>query len=184
MSLGLWQMRRLPQRARLARQNQIVLLAVVMSFLSGISFAQENDPPFYSVKRLVPSSGGKSDDGLQQTIHDVRLSFLEQETERLEKCFAGKKVFISLRSKETEAGYYTRSQLHFIFDKVFRDLQTVSFNHAPPDVTISQDGRAFFRSEWTYKVLGSDTVVTEHLHFSFEKENGDWRIFELKSVSK
>ena len=33
-------------------------------------------------------------------------------------------------------------------------------------------------------MLGSDTVVTEHLHFAFEKEKGDWRIFELKSVSK
>src|SRR3989304_6967334 len=108
MSVSLWQMRRLPQRARLARQNQSGLLAVVMSSLSGISFAQENDPPFYAVKRLVPSSGGKSDDGLQQTIHDVRLSFLEQETERLEKCFAGKKGVIALWSKETEAGDYTR----------------------------------------------------------------------------
>lgn len=136
------------------------------------------------VRRLVEENNDDRDEDLQQTIYEVRLSFLERETERLEKCFAEKKVFISLRSRAGEAGYYTRSQLHFIFDKVFRDLQTRSFKYSPRDITLSKDGRAFFRSEWTYMVLGSDDVVTEHLHFSFEKDKGSWQIYELKAVSK
>jgi len=169
---------------RLRRGTRYLLLALLLAAPSGRAFAQDTDPPYLAIKRLVPESTAKRDDGLQETIHRVRQSFQDQEAAQLESCFATKKVFVSLRSKEAEAGYYTRSQLHFIFEKVFRDLQTRSFNYSPSDVTVSGDGRAFFRSQWTYKVMGSDTTVTELLHFSLEKEKNDWRIFELKSVSK
>jgi alpha-ketoglutarate-dependent taurine dioxygenase len=181
MDLSLYPMR---YRQRVARLALPAVLALAAGTFSSSLSAQENVKQFYSVKRLLPDSGPDRDEGLQQTILQVSQSFMERETERLEKCFAAKKVFISLRSKQAEAGYYTRSQLHFIFDKIFGDLQTRTFEYSPSDITISEDGRAFFRSEWTYMVLGSDTVVTEHLHFSFEKEKGDWRIFELKSISK
>lgn len=187
MSIGFSQMWHTSRRLNAASVYLVarwLLLAVVIGSVGAPSFAQEGDQEYLSIKRLVPASSSKRDDGLQETIHRVRQSFQDQEADLLESCFATKKVFISLRSKEAEAGYYTRSQLHFIFDKVFRDLKTRSFNYSPSDVTVSGDGRAFFRSQWTYKVMGSDTTVTELLHFSLEKENKDWRIFELKSVSK
>ena len=187
MNMGLWQMWHAPRKAATARFSPAarwLLWGVVIGSVGGTAVAQENDPNYLSIKRLVPPSSSKRDDGLQETIHRVRQSFQDQQAVQLESCFATKKVFVSLRSKEVEAGYYTRSQLHFIFDKVFRDLQTRSFNYSPSDVTVSSDGRAFFRSQWTYKVMGSDTTVTELLHFSLEKEDDAWRIFELKSVSK
>jgi hypothetical protein len=187
MSIGFWHMRHLSRSAHASSKCVVarwLLPVIVLGLLGGSSFGQGNDPSNLSIKRLVPASSSKRDDGLQETIHRVRQSFQNQQADQLEACFATKKVFISLRSKETEAGYYTRSQLHFIFDKVFRDLQTRSFNYSPSDVTVSRDGRAYFRSQWTYKVMGSDTTVTELLHFSLEKENDDWRIFELKSVSQ
>lgn len=187
MGIGFWEMPYAlgkPPRASRRPRARCLLLAVALVSFGGTSFAQQSDSPYLNIKRLVPESNARRDDGLQETIHRVRQSFQDQEAAQLEACFATKKVFVSLRSKEAEAGYYTRSQLHFIFEKVFRDLQTRSFNYSPSDVTVSGDGRAFFRSQWTYKVMGSDTTVTELLHFSLEKENNDWRIFELKSVSQ
>jgi hypothetical protein len=187
MSIGFWHMRHHSRIAHATSNRRVarwLLPVVALALFTGSSFAQEDDASYLSIRRLVPDSDSKRDDGLQETIYRVRQSFQNQQADQLEACFAAKKVFISLRSKETEAGYYTRSQLHFIFDKVFRDLQTRSFNYSPSDVTVSGDGRAYFRSQWTYKVMGSDTTVTELLHFSLEKENDDWRIFELKSVSQ
>jgi hypothetical protein len=95
-----------------------------------------------------------------------------------------KKVYVSLKSRADEAGYYTPSQVHFMLDKMFRDLRTRSFEYSPRDITISEGGRAYFRSEWTYMVLGLDTVVTEHLHFLFEKQKAGWRISEIKASSR
>ena len=184
MELGFYKMRYFQRVALWVLPVMPVIFVVLVAPASGLMSAQETPRQFYSVKRLVTDSGRDRDKGLQQKIHQVRLSFMERKTERLEGCFSSKKVFISLRSKKTEPGYYTRSQLHFIFDNLFEDRQTRTFKYSPSDITISKDGRAFFRSEWTYMMLGSDTVVTEHLHFSFEKEKGDWRILELKSVSK
>ena len=181
MSLGFYKMRYFQ---RVALSVLLVMVSILGSPSTGSVAAQEASGQYYFVKRLVSDSDRDRDEGLQKRIHQLQLSFMERETERLEESFSGKKVFISLRSKKTDAGYYTRSQLHFIFDDIFEDLQTRTFEYSPSDITISKEGRAFFRSEWTYMVLGSDTVVTEHLHFSFEKEKGDWRIFELRSVSK
>lgn len=136
------------------------------------------------LKRLAPKVEPRKDTGLDFAIQKVRDSFMERDTATLEECFGNRKVYVSLQSRTREAGYYTRSQLHFIFDKVFRDLRTRSFEYTPRDITISDDGRAYFRSEWTYVVLGSDTHVTEQLHFVFEKEEGGWRISEIKASSR
>jgi hypothetical protein len=136
------------------------------------------------LKRLAPKAEARKDTGLDRAIEKVRKSFLERDTDRLEDCFGNRKVYVSLRSRTREAGYYTRSQLHFIFDKVFRDLQTRSFEYSPRDITISDDGRAYFGAEWTYVVLGADMPVIEQLRFVFEKEKDRWLISEIKTSSR
>jgi len=135
-------------------------------------------------RRLAPKAEARKDTGLDRAIEKVRDSFLQRDTDRLEDCFADRKVLVSLRSRTREAGYYTRSQLHFIFDKVFRDLRTRSFEYSPRDINIVDDGRAKLRAEWTYVVLGSDTPVIEQLHFTFEKEKDSWLISEIKTSSR
>ncbi len=139
---------------------------------------------FQIYKRLAPKAEARKDTGLDLAIQKVRRSFRERDTDRLEGCFGNKKVHVSLRSRIRESGYYTRSQLHFIFDKIFRDVRTRSFEYSPRDITISDDGRAYFGAEWTYVVLGSDTLVIEQLHFVFEKEKDSWLISDIKTSSR
>ena len=83
------------------------------------------------LKRLAPKVEPRKDTGLDLAIQRVRDSFVERDTAKLEDCFGNRKVYVSLQSRTRESGYYTRSQLHFIFDKVFRDLRTRSFEYTP-----------------------------------------------------
>ena len=147
----------------------------------GAVSAQLPTQEILTLKRLSSDASKRKDEGLNATIGMVRSSFMNRDTDRLARCIGSKKVYVSLKSKVGEAGYYTRSQVHFIFDKMFRDHRTRSFEYSPSDITISEEGRAYFRSEWTYMVLGSDTVVTEHLHFLFEKEKDGWEISEIRA---
>lgn len=146
--------------------------------------AADSSQEAFTLRRLTNITKKRKDDGLDHSIEQVRSSFLERDTKKLAQTVGKGKVYLSLKSRRSETGYYTKSQLQFIFDKMFQDLRTRSFDYSSRDITISEDDRADFRSEWTYVTLGSDTVVTEHLHFLFVKEKSEWRISEIKASSR
>jgi hypothetical protein len=134
-----------------------------------------------SRRLIAPDSTVKIEESLTRTLTQVRRSFVEQDVDGLTGCLGEKKAFLSLKPR-SEAGYYTRSQIHFIFEKIFRDLRTRSFEFSSEDLTLSQEGRAFLRAEWTYLAAGSETAVTDRLHFTFEKEKSGWVISEMKGA--
>lgn len=133
------------------------------------------------IKRLAPTPQVKEDRSLEETIEKVKASFLARDSGKLEGCFGNAKIFVSLKSTGGKPGYYTSSQLLFMLDKLFRTVSTRTFEHAPHDLTIADDDRAFLRSQWTYVVLDSDTLVSENLHIAFVKQKEIWRIAEIKS---
>ena len=165
---------------------RFLTLACLLGSLVFPSGAIGASPPQESLrlKRFTPEDEPPQDQELLRMIQKVKRSFLERDAAQLEDCFGSSKIFVSLKTSAGNPGYYTRSQVHFIFDKLFRDVATRTFRYSPRDVSISKDDRAFLRSEWTYVVLDSDSLVTEHMHFSFEKENEGWRISEVKASSR
>ena len=146
--------------------------------------AGEGPQELTNLKRLSSNAGLSKDEGLMLTIGSVRVAFMERDTDKLAGIIGKKKAYVAIKSRMEEPGYYTGSQVHFIFDKMFRDLRTRSFEYTPRDIKSLDKGRASFRPEWTYVVLGSDKVVTERLHFVFEKEKHGWSISEIKASSK
>jgi hypothetical protein len=166
-------------------QAVIFATTAVVLFLGATGAAQVPVPQErLNLKRLSTDARARKYEGLNLTIDTVRSAFLERDKGKLAGCLGSRKVYVSLKSRMKESGYYTRSQLQFIFDKMFQDLQTRSFEYSPDDIIQFDDKRAYFGSEWTYMALGSDKVVTEKLHFSLEKEKDGWRIFEIKATSK
>lgn len=146
--------------------------------------AAESTQEAFTLRSLTNVTKERKDEGLNHCIDEVRSSFMKRDTKKLAEIIGKRKVFLSLKSRKSETGYYTKSQLQFIFDKMFEDLNTSSFDYSNRDITISSDNHANIRAEWTYVILGSDTVVTEHLHFVFVKENRGWRISEIKASSR
>lgn len=137
-----------------------------------------------NLKRLTSDTKARKDEQLNRVIGEVRVSFMERDAEELADCFGEGKVYLSLKSRTGETGYYTKSQLQFIFDRMFQELRTRAFEYSSSDISIPDENRAHFRSEWTYVVLGSDSLVTEHLHFTLVREKDGWRISEIKASSR
>jgi len=160
------------------RVGSAVLLASLLLAVPKTPGAQGVQP---SRRLIAPDGAAQIEESLSRTLTQVRRSFVDQDIGRLTGCLGEKKAFLSIKPR-SDAGYYTRSQIHFIFEKVFRDLKTRSFDFSPRDLTVSEEGRAFLRAEWTYLVSGAETPVTERLHFAFEKERGGWVISEIKAA--
>lgn len=162
----------------------ILWCAVAYLSLSGAAVTADPTQEAFTLRRLTNITKERKDEGLNHCIEQVRSSFVEMDTKKLARTIGKRKVFLSLKSRKSETGYYTESQLQFIFDKMFKELRTSSFDYSTRDITISDDNHANIRAEWTYVTLGSDTVVTEHLHFVFVKEKSGWRISEIKASSR
>jgi hypothetical protein len=165
-----------------------VLFGVALTLLAEQARAQN---PATSLKHLISAKKeeSKSDndgdaDSLGKTIDRVGQAFEVGDAEALEDCLVPRKVYLSLRSRGDEAGYYGRSQVKFMFAKLFRERKTDSFIYDPVDVEVSGDGTAHFRADWSYMVLDEDDVVTEHLRFRLERTKDDWRISEIRAQSR
>jgi hypothetical protein len=146
---------------------------------AGISLATSQQP--ITLKRLTSDAKLRTDEGLNRIIGGVRASFLDKDPEKLADHFGSTKIYLSMKTKTQEAGYYTGSQLQFIFDKMFQDLQIRSFEYSKKDITILGEKNAYCRAEWTYVALGSDAVVTERLIISFAREREGWKISEIRA---
>jgi hypothetical protein len=144
---------------------------------SSISFSQQP----ITLKRLTSDTKPPTDEGLNRIIDSVRKAFTEKDSAKLADHFGSTKIYLSLKTNTREAGYYTGSQLQFIFDKMFQDLQVRSFEYSKKDITVLGEKNAYCRTEWTYVALGSDAVVTERLIISFAREREGWKISEIRA---
>jgi hypothetical protein len=170
------------------RRGASILL--VGLFFSGWSFGQTP-----SVQRLISAkneesrrgSKGKEDvEQLSRTIDRVERAFEEGDPDELERCLSEKRIYLSLKARGEEAGYYGRSQVKFMFLKLFRERRTDSFTYDPEDIEVSRGESAAFRAEWNYLAPDADDVVTEQLRFKLDKgpEGDDWRVSEIRAQSR
>jgi hypothetical protein len=167
-----------------------VRLGVALALLAGTAEARAQAPAT-SLRHLISATKeeAKSEDDsgtelLGKTIGRVGRAFENGDADALEECLVSRKVYLSLRSRGDETGYYGRSQVKFMFDKLFRERKTDSFTYDPIDVEVSGDGTAHFRADWSYMVLDEDDVVTEHLRFRLERTKDEWRISEIRAQSR
>lgn len=175
------------------RRTASILL--VGLFFSGLCLGQTP-----SVKRLISakneenrrSSKGQEDIAhLSKTIDRVERAFEAGDPDELEQCLSEKRIYLSLKARGEEAGYYGRSQVKHMLAKLFRERRTDSFTYDPEDVEVSRGESAAFRAEWSYLAFEADDVVTEQLRFKLDRVKGpegpksdDWRVSEIRAQSR
>lgn len=172
--------------------RRTAFMVLVGLLFSGVSRGQTP-----SVQRLISAKneenkrGGKvpeDDERLSRTITRVGRAFEASDPDELEQCLSEKRIYLSLRARGEEAGYYGRSQVKFMLAKLFRERRTDSFTYDPEDIEVSGGESAAFRAEWSYVPLEADVVVTEQLRFKLDRAKGpdgaDWRVSEIRAQSR
>jgi hypothetical protein len=171
------------------KRNLVLAMAAGLALLGPAGFAQQS--PGTSIKRLVnareeesKSEDLKTDRLLRPAIERVGLAFENGDPDALEDCLVPRKIYLSLKARGDEAGYYGRSQVKFMFAKLFRDRKTAAFTYDPDDLDDSGDGGASFRADWSYSAHDQDEVVTERLRFKMERGKNDWQVSEIRAQFK
>lgn len=163
-------------------QRRTVSIATAVVLFAATAFAQNP-----SLRHLLTPKDEEtrredvhSAEQVGRTINRVGSAFERGDAQDLGDCLAERRIYLSLKARGDETGYYGRSQVKFIFAKLFRERKTDSFTYDPDDIEVTGDG-ARFRAEWSYTLLDEDEPVTEHLHFRLERSNDDWRVSEIQS---
>jgi hypothetical protein len=175
------------------RRTASILL--VGLFFSGLSLGQTP-----SVQRLISAKNEENRRGskeqedvelLSRTIDRVERAFEAGDPDELEQCLSETRIYLSLRARGEEAGYYGRSQVKFMLAKLFRERRTDSFTYHPEDIEVSGGESAAFRAEWSYLAVEADDVVTEQLRFKLDRAKGpkgpkgdNWRVSEIRAQSR
>ncbi len=173
------------------RTASVLLVGLTCSSLSS---AQSQTP---TIQRLISakneenrrSSREEEDFGpLSRTIDRVERAFESGDPDELDECLAEKKIYLSLKARGEEAGYYGKSQVKAMLEKLFRERRTDSFTYDREQVEVSRGESAAFRAEWSYVGSEANDVVTEELRFRLDRAKGpqgdDWRVSEIRAQNR
>jgi hypothetical protein len=174
--------------------NRRVSFFLLGLLFSSLSFSEQQSP---TVQRLIGVKNAESRRGsreeadldtLSRTIYRVERAFESGNSEELDECLAEKRIYLSLKSRGEEAGYYGKSQVKAMLAKLFRERKTDSFTYDPGQVEVEGGENAAFRAEWSYVGPEEDDVVTEELRFRLDRGKGargdDWRVSEIRAQSR
>ena len=169
--------------------------AILMTGLLFSSLSSGQQSP--TVQRLIGvkneenrrSSRAEADLGtLSRTLNRVERAFESGNSEMLDECLAEKKIYLSLKARGEEAGYYGKSQVKAMLAKLFRERKTDSFTYDPEQVEVTRGENAAFRAEWSYVAPEANAVVTEELRFRLDRGKGakgdDWRVSEIRAQNR
>jgi hypothetical protein len=91
------------------------------------------------------------------------------------------KVRVDLRGQAEGSGSYGASQLQVIFERIFDESPTREFTVKRDEVTVSAQGTAFARARWSRRSRAGGDEVTDTLTLTLRREDGEWRVYELRS---
>src|SRR3972149_2515328 len=140
------------------RRTASILL--VGLFFSGLCLGQTP-----SVQRLISAKNEENRGGskeqedvehLSRTIDRVERAFEAGDPDELEQCLSEKRIYLSIKARREEAGYYGRSQVKFMLAKLFRERRTDSFSYDPEDIEVSGRENAAFRAAGSYLAVEVD----------------------------
>jgi hypothetical protein len=176
--------------------RQAVLVIFGLVFAHAVAYAQT---PKYleNLERLINKAHAPQeqtdeetenlefvDASVKRAVDCVDRAFTRGAARELGDCLTRKpRVYLSVEAGGKKADNYGTSQLKFILDQIFREVQTQSFRHDTSDIERFND-MAMLTAEWTYVILDKDEEVTEYLQFTLEKDESVWRVFEISSVSR
>lgn len=175
--------------------------AAVLALLAGAwalsrsdaSAVESQQPTPTYLKTLIGNRGGKTtsledrkpDAELAATITGIRRAFEEGNARRLDSALhRDLRIRVSLQSRADEAGYFQRSQVMFMLDKLFDERETESFSFEPVEPDSADDTSAHVHAQWSYTVVGNDAEVTEHLRFKLLRRASDWYISEILTAPR
>jgi hypothetical protein len=172
------------------RRNASILLVGLL--FSSVAMGQTP-----SVQRLISAKNEENKRGrkapedveqLSRTITRVGRAFEAGDPDELEQCLSEKRIYLSMRARGEEAGYYGRSQVKFMLAKLFRERRTDSFTYDPENIELESGESAAFRAEWSYVAAEEENVVTEQLRFKLDRakspDGHDWRVSEIRAQSR
>jgi hypothetical protein len=163
--------------------------------LAGLFFPAASDAQDPTVQRLLTPKRFASRAGseenvdpgpVERAVERLERAFENGDAGELERCLSEKRIYLSLKARGEEPGYYGPSQVKFIFDRLFSARKNASFDYRKEDIEISSRERAELRAEWSYSATGGDGMVREDLRFHLDRDRdgGDWRVSEIRSQSR
>ena len=130
----------------------------------------------------APAYAQELEPALASRLSAVEGAFRSGSASALRGCVSRTaKVRVDLRGLSEGAGSYGASQLQVIFERIFDAHPTRAFNVKRDEVTVSAQGTAFARARWTRRAGAAEDEVTDTLTLTLRREDGEWRVYELRS---
>jgi SnoaL-like domain len=97
-----------------------------------------------------------------------------------ELVLAGSHVRVDVRNGRSILGSYGPGQFEAVLARLFSEHETLAFEFQPGATKVYGD-TAFARASWVRRQRDQPQSTTQMLTFGLWRENGDWRLAEIRS---
>jgi hypothetical protein len=95
---------------------------------------------------------------------------------------ASSKVYLSLKGMRNKGGYYSRSQVFYIFKNLFKNTRQVRFKFFQYQNLDKPDRRVYGIAYNNYKSVSSGRLIRDKVYVTLSREGKGWVVSEIKTT--
>ncbi|MCK4538394.1 MAG: hypothetical protein KAV42_06310 [Candidatus Krumholzibacteria bacterium] len=93
-----------------------------------------------------------------------------------------KKAFIHIRGAGANGGFYSRSQVFYLFKRMFKEYRHLKFEFVKFHNLDRPDRRVYAIAYRSCKIMRSDKVFQDKVYITLGREGQDWVVTEIKTT--
>lgn len=146
-----------------------------------MKFWRRVTPVAISFVLLLLPIGAANDPSVEDCLLSIKDLFTTYEVELLRDfVFSGERVSFSLPGIVPREGFFSREQLYFIFQDIFRRYNTLSFDFSEENFVSAGETPIYLFASWVFQEKRSLRTSRGTLFFSLQNRGGRWWVTILK----
>lgn len=123
-----------------------------------------------------------SDTALEALFIILEDSFLQEDAERLTKILpAHYKIELRLGLLPPDSGFFSPSQVFYIWKKHFQESNTLNFELKKENISFISPKDIILQARWSFQRKDSPKIRALNLYFSLYREGNHWVIRKIRT---
>ena len=118
----------------------------------------------------------------QSVFRRLERAWKNADAKSISSMVGKKKAFIHIRGAGDSGGFYSRSQVFYLFKRMFKEYRQLKFEFVKFHNLERPDRRVYAIAYRSCRIMRSDKVFQDKVYITLGREGRDWVVTEIKTT--
>ncbi|MBU8921971.1 MAG: hypothetical protein KOO63_09135 [Bacteroidales bacterium] len=118
----------------------------------------------------------------QSVFRAMERAWKNADAKSISSMVGKRKAFIHIRGAGDSGGFYSRSQVFYLFKRMFKEYRQLKFEFVKFHNLERPDRRVYAIAYRSCRIMRSDKVFQDKVYITLGREGRDWVVTEIKTT--